>query len=100
MGLVVTNEGVVPQNDAVVAAVSDRRTRISSALRERRYRSLRKPAIETFPCVFGEGSFRRKANSFFHQNAQRCVFKSRIRQPRHGTTDSPENIRPAKNTFR
>src|SRR5438270_12332644 len=54
MRFVVANECVVPQEDAaaVVAAVVDRGAGITGP----GYSMLRKPMIETFPCVFGQCS--------------------------------------------
>src|SRR5438552_7040758 len=91
MRFVVANECIVPENDlaAVVAVVVDRGA----------YSIFLKPAIETFLGVFRQCAFRRKPNGFFHQNAQGREFESRIGQPRHGTTNSAKNIRPAKNAL-
>src|SRR5438270_5803464 len=97
MRFVVANECVVPQNDAaaVVAVVVDRGARVTAP----GYSMFLKPAIETFVRVFWQRPFRRKANGSFHQNADRWEFENGLCQSRHPTTNSPQNIRPAENTF-
>src|SRR5438552_5251743 len=93
MRFVVANEGVVPQNDFAaffVAGVSDPGYSILL---------LRKPTIKALRGIAQQCTVCGKSDGFFHQNAQRREFESRVRQPRHDTTDSTENIGPAKDTF-
>src|SRR4029077_4692807 len=93
---VVTHKRVVPKNDgvsllsqrpmnAVVAAGGDRGG--VAGFGDPGYSTFRKPLIESFACIMGQGTSRGYSNRFLHRDTDGPVIENSVCQRRHETSD-------------